>query len=285
MSLQAILFDVYRTLLVVEPGRTDANEAWGDLCCDLFHGSPRLDWAGFNAACDSEIARLHIQARDAGIAYPEILWPRVVAEVLPEWRRLPLEEQREFLFRQAQLARTVRLNPGAAETLRWLNQRGVTLGILSNAQEYTLWELDQALAPNLRRSGVSAERRISICRTRGGWPGWQRSTETQLREYFRAPLAPNSLFAPWLCFWSFENGFSKPDPHCFRLMSQRLLLRNILPGETLMVGDRLDYDIEPAQRAGWQTWHLAKTESPESERRGDWARLRQWLSEPDRWLS
>lgn len=245
MKIQAILFDVYHTLLAIEPVRADASAAWAEACIDFFHDPPRLDWAEFNTACDSLIARLHIQANNAGIAHPEILWPRIVAEVLPEWRRLPTTTQNKFLFRHAQLARTVRLKPGAAETLRWLQQHGVTLGIVSNAQEYSMWELDQALA----------------------------STHLD-----------RSLFAPWLCFWSFENGFSKPDPHCFRLLGQRLLLRNILPEQTLMVGDRLDNDIEPAQRAGWQTWHLAAGDSTRLEREGDWQRLQQWLSESDRCL-
>ena len=75
------------------------------------------------------------------------------------------------------------------------------------------------------------------------------------------------LFDRDLCFWSFEHGFSKPDPHVFQILTARLAARGIRPAETLMVGDRLDNDIEPAQAHGWQTWQLG----PAAD--GDWAAL------------
>ena len=58
------------------------------------------------------------------------------------------------------------------------------------------------------------------------------------------------MFDPELRFWSFENGFSKPDPHVFRILTARLEARGISPSETLMVGDRFDNDIEPARAHG-----------------------------------
>ena len=67
---------------------------------------------------------------------------------------------------------------------------------------------------------------------------------------------PVDQFEPDLCFWSFEQGFSKPDPAVFSLLNERLAARGILPEETLMIGDRLDNDIEPARAAGWQVWHF-----------------------------
>ena len=70
---------------------------------------------------------------------------------------------------------------------------------------------------------------------------------------------PVVQFEPDLCFWSFEQGFSKPDPAVFSLLNERLAARGILPEETLMIGDRLDNDIEPAREAGWQVWHFQGT--------------------------
>jgi hypothetical protein len=69
-------------------------------------------------------------------------------------------------------------------------------------------------------------------------------------------------------FWSFENGFSKPDPHVFRILTARLEARGIRPAETLMVGDRLDNDIEPAQAFGWQTWQLVPVK--QNAKSGNW---------------
>jgi FMN phosphatase YigB (HAD superfamily) len=130
----------------------------------------------------------------------------------------------------------LRLANGAAECLRQLNDRGVLLGIASNSQAYTLRELTTAL---------------------------------------HGPGLNLSMFDRELRFWSFENGFSKPDPHVFRILTARLETRGIRPAETLMVGDRLDNDIEPAQAQGWKTWHLVATR--QSGPSGNWPQLLAWL--------
>lgn len=55
-------------------------------------------------------------------------------------------------------------------------------------------------------------------------------------------------------FLSFEQGYSKPDRGVFRWVSQAFA--PIEPGDLLMVGDRLDNDILPAQAEGWRAWHV-----------------------------
>jgi FMN phosphatase YigB (HAD superfamily) len=110
------------------------------------------------------------------------------------------------------------------------------MGIASNAQPYTLRELEGALLG----------RGLSL-----------------------------AVFTPELCFWSFEHGFSKPDPHVVRLLSARLRARGVRPDDTLMVGDRMDNDIEPARAQGWQTWKLAV--APQGPSEGDWDGLRRFI--------
>jgi putative hydrolase of the HAD superfamily len=125
----------------------------------------------------------------------------------------------------------------AAETataLRWLKDRPSLLGIASNAQAYTLRELSEALATH---------------------------------------ALGMDLFESHLCFWSFQHGFSKPDPHVFQILTARLAARGIGSAEILMVGDRFDNDIEPARNHGWPTWHLGRLAD------GDWAGLRGRLLE------
>ena len=74
---------------------------------------------------------------------------------------------------------------------------------------------------------------------------------------FRLALRQEKLkiarFDPSLCFWSFQHGTAKPNPEIFHRMKQNSLLE---PHQLLMVGDRLDNDIQPAREAGWNTWHL-----------------------------
>jgi FMN phosphatase YigB (HAD superfamily) len=237
MKLRAVIFDLYQTVLEVGPPPVDRDARWTALACEALGAAPRLSIARFMADCDRVIAREHSVARAAGIPFPEIFWPDITLEVWPELALLPAPARDEFLLRQQTLFRTVRLMRGAAEVLRLVRDRGIPAGIASNAQPYTLHELDRALAD-------------------GG-------------------LLPE-FFAPELCFWSFAHGFSKPDPHVFRLLTARVRARGISPAETLMIGDRLDNDIAPARVHGWQTWHL--TAASGGERGGDWAECGKFIS-------
>lgn len=236
MNVRAILFDIYGTLLEVGPPPVDAEALWESLWQDQLKTNPRLSLADFAATCDRIIAREHAAARAQGIAYPEVFWPYVACEAVPELTPLSDTERDDFLFRQAQIWHTVRLMPGADDLLHWLCREDVHLGIVSNAQPYTLRELDVALAG----AGLSRD-----------------------------------IFTPLLCFWSFAYGFSKPDPHVFRLLTARLRAEGIPPAETVLVGDRMDNDIEPAEAHDWRTWLLA---SPgDGTNSGDWMGLRRRL--------
>ena len=237
MSVRAIIFDVYKTILDVAPPPADREERWLAFAREWLGATPRLGLRELIAACETIIAREHAKARALGIAKPEIFWPDVMAEMLPEISHWPAARRDDFLWQQQALFHTVALMPGAAAVLRTLHERGVPLGIASNAQAYTLRELERALAPE----GLGL-----------------------------------SLFAPDLCFWSFAHGFSKPDPHVFRLLTARLHLRGVRPEQALMVGDRLDNDIAPARAAGWQTWRLVPVAE---EGAGDWRALAEFVSE------
>lgn len=207
------------------------------LCQRMFSGPARLSLPEFAAACDHAIALEHAAARAAGILFPEIFWPDIALEVLPELAACAPPAREDFLFQHASLSHTVRLPAGAADTLRRLRERGMLLGIASNAQSYTLRELAEALSA----AGLSFD-----------------------------------LFVPELCFWSFAHGFSKPNPHVFRLLTARLRARQVAPDEILMVGDRIDNDIAPARAQGWRTWQLAVRTRTEDG--GDWTALAEFLA-------
>lgn len=233
MRFCAVIFDVYGTLLEVGPPVAEPETGWTRLHQEFFHCAPRMSRAEFSVASTKVVAREHERARSRGVVHPEILWPSVVAEVLPEWRLLAPREQTEFISRQIQLSHTTSLCSEAAVLLPQLRAAGCLLGIASNAQAYTVRELDWALA----ESGLDRGR----------------------------------LFEPNLCFWSFEHGFSKPNAHVFQILSARLEARGVQAGETLMVGDRLDHDMEPARRHGWRTWWL--TSEAGEPAAGPWSTL------------
>jgi putative hydrolase of the HAD superfamily len=234
---RAVIFDVYGTLLEVGPPRQDAETTWHHHWREMFGVAPRLRRLDFAVACSRAISMRHDAARALGIAYPEVQWPSVVMEVVPELGLLPAARREEFIYRQIQTGHSTRLAHGVTELLPRLRGAGLLLGIASNAQAYTLRELKQHL---------------------------------------QAAKLEFTLFQPELCFWSFEFGFSKPDPHVFRILSARLESHRITPSETLMVGDRADNDTDPARRHGWQTWLLTAADASGNDT-GSWAQLARHL--------
>jgi phosphoglycolate phosphatase-like HAD superfamily hydrolase len=145
MKIRAVIFDVYGTLMQVGAAPRDAEELWRALFQDTFRTDPPLGRLEFSVACNRAITLRHNAAHARGIAKPEILWPAIVAEVLPKFGKLEAAAQVEFVYRQIQIGRSISLAPGAAATLRWLLDKRCTLAIASNAQAYTLRELDLAL--------------------------------------------------------------------------------------------------------------------------------------------
>jgi FMN phosphatase YigB (HAD superfamily) len=241
MNIRAVLFDIYNTLLVIGPPLTDAPARWDRLWQEAFRvRAARVSLEEFASASERVIVREHASARAAGIAFPEIFWPAVAGEALPELAALSASSADEFLFAHAQLTRGVGLPDAAAALLVQARAAGLRLGLVSNCQPYTLRELDTALA---------------------------------------AAGLDRALFASELCFFSFQAGFSKPDPHVFRWLAARLRAAGIGAEETLVVGDRLDNDIEPARRQGFATWRLTQA-AGDGRVEGNWFQLARRLALP-----
>src|SRR5205814_1246308 len=165
---------IYNTLLEKGPPPPDSAERWGGLWRSTFGMPARIGLAEFAKECGRLITREHDAARAIGVKFPEAYWPQIVAEACPELATLPEPAREEFIFEHTKLRHTIRIMPGAAEALRAFSGDGMHLGLASNAQPYTLRELEQTLA----EAGLS-----------------------------------RNLFDPALSIFSFEVGFSKPDPH------------------------------------------------------------------------
>lgn len=235
MKPRAVIFDVYGTLLALGPAPSDASAAWEHLLADYLKPPPPLTHPDFAVACARLIEQQHEKGRSRGIRYPEIIWSSVVCEVLPQIGALSSERRNDFIYRERQLTRSTVLSPQAGTFIARLRGNGCLLGVASNAQRYTWRELQDAFVA----AGIN----------------W------------------TPLFESDLCFWSFEHGFSKPDPHVFQILSARLHEHGIEPAETLMIGDRVDNDIQPAAAFGWTTWWLAANAPPGTG--GSWEKLAQ----------
>jgi len=240
MSIRAVIFDIYDTLLEVGPPPADAEQRWERLWQTILGTPAPLTMAAFATECGRLVTREHAAARAIGVKYAEVYWPQIVAEARPELAALSAEARNEFIFQHAQLQHTVRLMPGAAAVLKAFNPAKILLGVASNAQPYTLRELDQALAS----AGFSRK-----------------------------------IFTPALCFFSFEVGFSKPSPHFFRLLTTRLRLMGVAAAETLLIGNCPENDVVPARAQGWQIWHLTDEGTGPEKQTGAWGQLGGWFGD------
>jgi len=238
---KAVIFDIYRTVLDVTAAPADAELRWERLWMQLGSISTMPMLDDVSDRCRKIVAQDHAAAREQGILWPEVVWPEVISRAIPEFSSLDLVTRARWVFDHQACLRSLKIAPGAVQVLSDLRDAGVPMGIASNAQAYTLREI--------------------------------------AGEFSGSPLEFD-IFDPALCVWSFEGGFSKPDPHVFRMLSARLAHRGIRADEVLMVGDRLDNDIEPSRRMGWQTWHLA--ESSVDGAGGSWLDLAEALKKAER---
>lgn len=240
-GIRAVLFDVYGTLLISASGDigVDGTQRGGQ-GGDQNGGRDRagatavalnglLDAVGLGHAATIEAAadanlgqRLamliqaeHAGARALGIRDPEVDILKVWQSLLGE---LGLEPSSMELARIA-LEYECRVNPvwpmpGSAELLATLRERGLVLGIVSNAQFYTPLILEALLG--------------------------QAPTELGLDPHCSA--------------WSYQVGEAKPSTAIYRVALQGLArAHRIRPEQVLYVGNDRRKDIGPARRLGLRT--------------------------------
>lgn len=184
MSPRAVLFDIYGTLLSSAAGELHPDPALRDLIAQAHaaspHPFPEIDIREIHAA-------LHLDLTPEQIEAHAIAHERKVNPVTPM--------------------------PGAAETLRQLAAKGILLGLISNAQFYTVPILEESLGAGLTDLGV----------------------------------------APDLCCFSYLEGRAKPDPYLFEVIRDKLALRDIPAAEVLYIGNDVRNDIDPAHATGFRT--------------------------------
>jgi len=221
-DIRAVLFDVYGTLFISASG----DIAAGELDEDTQAFRTALHEAGLSGQLgDREIPgpevmldairASHARSREQGIEYPEV-------DILAIWREVlsglagPVSEQ---ALRVLAIEYECRVNavwpmPGADQTLKTLGGRGLSLGIVSNAQFYTPLMFQALLGASPTELGI----------------------------------------APGHCAWSYESGEAKPATGLFRRVLEPLEEHHgISPAQVLYVGNDRLKDIWPAASLGCQT--------------------------------
>ena len=227
-DIRAVVFDVYGTLFISGTGdisiaREMSNERALTEALQFAGFSGNLKEAGREGTAWllQMIQHTHDVGKKQGREYPEV-------DIRNEWEHVLTQLRHHTLIKGAITTATVartsveyeyRVNPvwpmpELAETLNSLRKHHFTLGIVSNAQFYTLLL----------------------------FPAFLKKSYTELG------------FTPDLCVWSFQVLEAKPSVKLFRGIGERLYDQyRITPAETLYVGNDKLNDIWPAAKLGFKT--------------------------------
>lgn len=199
-GIGAVVFDLYGTLLISAAG-------CGSPSRPASPGDP-------DGLLDAVIRRHQDLRRAEGSEYPEVDIREVWREALAEAGKtdLPPEEIEWTAFRHECLTNPVWPMPDAAETLAALRGAGLLLGIVSNAQFYTLPVMEGLFDASLDGLG----------------------------------------FHPGLRVFSFEEREGKPSPRLYQRLRDRAAALGIGPEEVLYLGNDFQKDVAPAKAAGFR---------------------------------
>lgn len=191
-GIKAVLFDIYGTLLASSAGER--------------HTDPDIQ---------AVISGVHARSPHP---FPEVDIREIHASLRPD---LGTEAIEALAFQHENAVNPVHEMSGAAETLQELRSRGIHLGLISNAQFYTVPVLEECLGQTLEALGVD----------------------------------------PGICVFSYEFLRAKPDAFLFEHARDRLASIGITPEAVLYIGNDVRNDIEPAKATGFRTALFAGDDS------------------------
>jgi putative hydrolase of the HAD superfamily len=203
-GIRAVVFDLYGTLLI--------SDAGGE------RSGPEPDPEGLPGMGDllgKTIVLHHERRRAAGVAFPEVEIREVWAEALAAGGfPVPMREELERIILEHECrVHPVWPMPGAIELLGELRARGLVIGIISNAQFYTLPVMEGVFGAGLDDLG----------------------------------------FHPDLRLFSFEEGEGKPSLRLFEALREKAAVHGIAASEIFYLGNDWKKDVLPARAAGFRT--------------------------------
>lgn len=217
-GIRCIVFDIYGTLLLSDrsaiPSKKHDEIAYRILT-ELGIDSPP---EGIAARLKTEITEQRLLRSLGGEAHPEIeirqVWRKVVGF---SGQQLSNDEIDKLALYFECATHPVWPVPELKETLIKLKALGFQLGLLSNAQFYTIPIIEAVLKRSIQELGVSAS----------------------------------------LTLLSYQFGTAKPGEFLFHKLVGQLEHFRIRPEECLYVGNDGDNDIRPAKALGFKTCHAA----------------------------
>jgi putative hydrolase of the HAD superfamily len=219
--VHAVLFDIYGTLFVSKSGDIGLSQKETDRMPLL---ETLLAKYNINQTVQSVTKRLHSAIEDAhkdmqetGIKFPEIRIDQIWMDI---FKFKDILAAQYFAVEYEMITNPVYPMPGLNDMIDILFNRGVYMGIISNAQFYTPHVFDM----------------------------------------FCGELPENLGFHPDLLFYSFEHNQAKPSLYLFEKALSQIKKIGIIPQEVLYVGNDMLNDIYPAHTIGFQTCLFAGDE-------------------------
>ncbi|MGB0578658.1 MAG: HAD family hydrolase [Limisphaerales bacterium] len=219
-GIRAVIFDVYGTLICSGVGDISLAEASGrdGLIRDMVGrlGRTVTSSSDVSVLFNGMIKLDHAQSRAKGIDFPEIdirhIWQSFFDKFVSE--PISADELRMFATEFECRVNPVWPYDDLVRVLSDLKQRGMPMGIVSNAQFYTPLMLEAFVESDLVTIG----------------------------------------FDPRLLVWSFEHQHGKPSLHLFEEQARRLREHHSLtPEQCLYVGNDMLKDIWAADQVGFKT--------------------------------
>ena len=221
-DIHAVVFDVYGTLLISGTGDVGSSDDSDDGAA-IRDAMEAAGWLVENARLPS-IDQLHREIRRSNDERMSETCPKPEVDIFEIWRKTliaadlaPFAEQTD---RVAALAAHYEAKanptwpmPGAKELLPTLASSQLPLGIVSNAQAFTLPLVEDLLGGPVEEHGFDLD----------------------------------------LCIYSFRYRQAKPSPRLFDALRSGLRRRGILPQQTLYVGNDKLNDIWAAAQAEMKT--------------------------------
>ena len=212
--IRCLLCDIYGTLLISGIGDVGQTQIEAMTI-------ERLSWL-LERYCISQpakqvidnlhqaIQREHLQARGTGIEFPEVRIEKIWQQLLPSKSR---KEILCFAIEFEMLLNPVWPMPHLSQLLSVCRQRGILLGVISNAQFFTLSLFELLTEASLDSLG----------------------------------------FCQDLMFLSYHLGIAKPSGRLFQMAVDQLKKVGIDPRRTAYIGNDMRKDIRPAKKCSFQT--------------------------------
>ncbi len=239
-GIKAVVWDIYGTMCGSQVGDLEdsvnsAAKALGATKATLSEFRLHDDFTGQLAGklleellletYSQRIIESHQHSKDQGIEFPEVYINRIWDDLLRKYfgkndadlTSKQIGYQVGYFYDHALQAMS--LYPGIAECLISVKQAKLEQGIISNAQFYTPLRLRRLLRLSLTNPNMELD----------------------------------ELFDDSVVFFSFEMGFSKPNPLTFDKCLHALKSKNIKTHEVVFIGNDMRNDMMAASRAGCKT--------------------------------